>query len=197
MPTTTCSATPFTMTSPRPACAARTPSTIARSIPAKDDATRIEYVDTWVSYPGRYKGSDTFSPMGPWLTTRDQVPDPHALTVSCRHRDDLVTQDSTANLFYKVPEVLAFLSQFMTLLPGDCDLDGHRHQALRTRYARRAERRARQARRNRSRSPLRASARSATRWSWCDERFGAQVRASPRRHLLDDGVARTARLSPE
>jgi 2-keto-4-pentenoate hydratase/2-oxohepta-3-ene-1,7-dioic acid hydratase in catechol pathway len=87
--------------------------------PARDDATRIEYVDTWVSYPGRYKGSDTFSPLGPWLVTREEIPDPHALTVTCRHKDELVTEDSTANLFYKMPEVLAFLSQFMTLLPGD------------------------------------------------------------------------------
>lgn len=87
--------------------------------PAKDDPARIEYVDTWVSYPGRYKNSDTFSPMGPWLVTRDAIPDPHALTISCVHKDELVTEDSTANLFYKVPEVLAFLSQYMTLLPGD------------------------------------------------------------------------------
>lgn len=87
--------------------------------PAKDDPTRIEYVETWVSYPGRYKGSDTFSPLGPWLVTRDDILDPHALTVSCHHRGELVTEDSTANLFYKVPEVLAFLSQYMTLLPGD------------------------------------------------------------------------------
>lgn len=87
--------------------------------PAKDDATRIEYVDTWVSYPGRYKNSDTFSPMGPWLVTRDEIADPHALEVSCHHRGELVTADNTANLFYKVPEVIAFLSQFMTLAPGD------------------------------------------------------------------------------
>ena len=87
--------------------------------PARDDPSRIEYVDTWVSYPGRYKGSDTFSPLGPWLVTRDEIADPHALTVSCRHKDELVTEDSTANLFYKMPEVLAFLSQYMTLLPGD------------------------------------------------------------------------------
>jgi 2-keto-4-pentenoate hydratase/2-oxohepta-3-ene-1,7-dioic acid hydratase in catechol pathway len=87
--------------------------------PAKDDPTQVEYVETWVSYPGRYKGSDTFSPLGPWIVTRADIPDPHALTVSCSHRGELVTEDSTANLFYKVPQVLAFLSQYMTLLPGD------------------------------------------------------------------------------
>ncbi len=87
--------------------------------PAKDNPAQVEYVDTWVSYPGRYKGSDTFSPLGPWIVTGDEIADPHALTVSCRHKEELVTEDSTANLFYKVPEVLAFLSRFMTLLPGD------------------------------------------------------------------------------
>lgn len=87
--------------------------------PAKDDPTKIEYVETWVSYPGRYKGTDTFSPMGPWLVTRDEIPDPHALAIACLHKNDVVTEDNTGNLFYKVPEVLAFLSQYMTLLPGD------------------------------------------------------------------------------
>ena len=87
--------------------------------PKKGAASEIEYVDTWTSYPGRYKGSDTFSPMGPWLVTRDEIADPHALTVSCLHKGELVTEDSTGNLFYKVPEVLAFLSHYMTLEPGD------------------------------------------------------------------------------
>jgi len=87
--------------------------------PKKDNPGEIEYVDTWTSYSGRYKGSDTFSPMGPWLVTRDEIPDPHALTVSCLHKGELVTEDSTVNLFYKVPEVLAFLSRYMTLEPGD------------------------------------------------------------------------------
>ena len=87
--------------------------------PRADDPRRIEYVDTWVSYPGRYKGSDTFSPLGPFLVTREEIPDPHALTVSCHHQGQLVTEDSTANLTYKVAEVIAFLSEFMTLLPGD------------------------------------------------------------------------------
>jgi 2-keto-4-pentenoate hydratase/2-oxohepta-3-ene-1,7-dioic acid hydratase in catechol pathway len=87
--------------------------------PAPGDPRGIEYVDTWVSYPGRYKGSDTFSPLGPWLVTREEVPDPHALGVQCHHRGELVTEDSTANLSYHVPQVIAFLSEYMTLLPGD------------------------------------------------------------------------------
>jgi 2-keto-4-pentenoate hydratase/2-oxohepta-3-ene-1,7-dioic acid hydratase in catechol pathway len=87
--------------------------------PKGDDPAQIEYVDTWVSYPGRYKCADTFACMGPWLVTKEEVPDPHALRVRCLHKDRLVTEDTTANLTHKVPEVLAFLSEYLTLWPGD------------------------------------------------------------------------------
>ncbi len=87
--------------------------------PKAGDPKAIEYVDTWVSYPGRYKCCDTFACMGPWLVTKDEIADPHNLAVSCRHQDQLVTEDNTENLFYKIPEVLAFLSSHLTLLPGD------------------------------------------------------------------------------
>lgn len=87
--------------------------------PKGDDPAQIEYVDTWVSYPGRYKCADTFACMGPWLVTKDEIPDPHALTVRCLHQDRLITEDTTANLTHKVPEVLAFLSDYLTLWPGD------------------------------------------------------------------------------
>jgi len=87
--------------------------------PKGDDPSQIEYVDSWVSYPGRYKCADTFACMGPWLVTRDEIPDPHALGVRCLHKDRLVTEDTTANLTHKVPEVLAFLSEYLTLWPGD------------------------------------------------------------------------------
>jgi 2-keto-4-pentenoate hydratase/2-oxohepta-3-ene-1,7-dioic acid hydratase in catechol pathway len=91
-----------------------------RAIHARNGNDReIEYVDTWVSYPGRYKGCDTFSCMGPWLVTRDDIPDPHCLAIECRQDGELITADNTANLFYKVPQVIEFLSGYMTLLPGD------------------------------------------------------------------------------
>ena len=87
--------------------------------PQPGSADAIEYVDTWVSYPGRYKCSDTFACMGPVVVTKDEIPDPHALRVTCSHRGELATDDSTANLFYKTPEVVEFLSHYLTLLPGD------------------------------------------------------------------------------
>jgi 2-keto-4-pentenoate hydratase/2-oxohepta-3-ene-1,7-dioic acid hydratase in catechol pathway len=91
-----------------------------RAIHPKGGATReIEYVDTWVSYPGRYKCADTFACMGPWVVTKDEIPDPHALRVTCSHRDELITDDNTRNLFYKTPELLAFYSRYLTLVPGD------------------------------------------------------------------------------
>jgi 2-keto-4-pentenoate hydratase/2-oxohepta-3-ene-1,7-dioic acid hydratase in catechol pathway len=87
--------------------------------PKADDPKAIEYVDTWVSYPGRYKCCDTFACMGPWLVTKDEIADPHNLAVSCSHKDQLVTEDNTENLFYKIPEVLEFLTSHLTLLAGD------------------------------------------------------------------------------
>ena len=87
--------------------------------PRADDPKAVQLVDTWVSYPGRYKCSDTFACMGPWLVTQDEIPDPHDLNVRCVHQGTLITADSTANLFYKVPQVLAFLSHYLTLWAGD------------------------------------------------------------------------------
>lgn len=87
--------------------------------PGEADSAGIEYIDTWVSYPGRYKGADTFGPIGPWIVTRDEIPDPHALTVRCVHRGRVVTEDSTENLFYKTPAVIEFVSHYMTLEAGD------------------------------------------------------------------------------
>ncbi|HET9082358.1 MAG TPA: fumarylacetoacetate hydrolase family protein [Trebonia sp.] len=87
--------------------------------PRKDGTEGIEYVDTWVSYPGRYKGSDGFGPIGPWIATADEIPDPHALTVTCVHQGRVITEDSTENLTHKVADVISFMSGYQTLEPGD------------------------------------------------------------------------------
>jgi 2-keto-4-pentenoate hydratase/2-oxohepta-3-ene-1,7-dioic acid hydratase in catechol pathway len=87
--------------------------------PAKEGGDGIEYVDTWVSYSGRYKGTDGFGPIGPWIVTADEIPDPHDLTVTCVHQGRVITEDSTANLTHKVAEVISFISGYQTLEPGD------------------------------------------------------------------------------
>lgn len=79
----------------------------------------VRYVESWVSYPARYKGTDTFGPIGPWVTTADEIPDPHALRITCSHDDRLITDDSTGNLRFSVAEVISFASQYLTLETGD------------------------------------------------------------------------------
>ena len=87
--------------------------------PKKDGSAGIDYVDTWVTYPGRYKGSDGFGPIGPWIATADEIPDPHALTVTCAHQGRVITEDSTRNLTHKVADVVSYMSGYQTLEPGD------------------------------------------------------------------------------
>ena len=85
----------------------------------KDRPDEVERREQHLSYAARYKGADTFGPMGPWIATPDEVPDPHALDVTCSLGGVVLAEDSTRYLTYKVPEVLAFLSRHLTLEPGD------------------------------------------------------------------------------
>jgi 2-keto-4-pentenoate hydratase/2-oxohepta-3-ene-1,7-dioic acid hydratase in catechol pathway len=87
--------------------------------PRKDDPTQVERVEQHLSYAARYKGSDTFAPLGPWLVTRDEVPDAHALAVRCWHKDELIADDSTAFYKYPVPQAIAFITRFHSFWPGD------------------------------------------------------------------------------
>ena len=87
--------------------------------PRADDPTQVERVEQHLSYAARYKGADTFGPMGPWLVTRDAVPDPHVLEVRCWHKDELIAEDSTAYYKYSVPKAIEFITRFHSLWPGD------------------------------------------------------------------------------
>jgi 2-keto-4-pentenoate hydratase/2-oxohepta-3-ene-1,7-dioic acid hydratase in catechol pathway len=83
------------------------------------DPAQLERREQHLSYAARYKGTDGFAPLGPWLATRDEIPDPQALDVTCTVGGEIVAEDSTRYLTYSVAEVLAFLSRFQTLEPGD------------------------------------------------------------------------------
>lgn len=85
--------------------------------PAADGSVSVAEAHT--SYPGRYKASDTFAPMGPFLVTRDEVPDPADLTITCRLGERLVASDHTSNYVWSVANALSHVSHTMTLLPGD------------------------------------------------------------------------------
>jgi len=86
---------------------------------SKDDPNVLEKREQHLSYAARYKGSDTFGPMGPYIVTRDDVPDPHVLDVRAWHKDELIAEDSTAYYTYSVPKVISFISRFHTFWPGD------------------------------------------------------------------------------
>ncbi|HTC59167.1 MAG TPA: fumarylacetoacetate hydrolase family protein [Solirubrobacteraceae bacterium] len=72
----------------------------------------------------RAKGADGFCPYGPWITTADEVPDPHALWLRTWVNGDLRQDSSTSNLIFKIPELVAFISETCTLSPGDLILTG-------------------------------------------------------------------------
>jgi len=65
------------------------------------------------------KGCDTFGPTGPWLVTADEVPDPHALKMWLEVDGHRYQDGSSATMVYQVPFLIAYLSRFMSLQPGD------------------------------------------------------------------------------
>ena len=84
-----------------------------------DNPAETTRVEQHLSYAARYKGTDTFGVMGPWLVTADAVPNPDDLNVECRLGAETIAEDSTRYYNYKVAEILSFLSYFQTLKPGD------------------------------------------------------------------------------
>lgn len=67
----------------------------------------------------RGKSADTFCPLGPLLVTRDEVPDPHRLRVTQHVNGQSLQDDSTSQMIFKIPYLIAFLSSTITLEPGD------------------------------------------------------------------------------
>lgn len=84
-----------------------------RKLQSPDDA------DVYVTYHARSKCTDTFGPMGPWLVTADEIPEPNNLRVLAWLGDRIIAEDSTANLMFDVKRVLSHLSSYITLEPGD------------------------------------------------------------------------------
>jgi 2-keto-4-pentenoate hydratase/2-oxohepta-3-ene-1,7-dioic acid hydratase in catechol pathway len=65
------------------------------------------------------KTFDTFAPMGPYLVSADEVPDPHALDISLSIGGEVLQHSNTRELIFKVPDLVAYLSSVVTLEPGD------------------------------------------------------------------------------
>jgi len=75
----------------------------------------------------RAKGADTFCPYGPWITTADEVPDPQNLRLRTWVNGELRQDSSTADLIFGCEELVQFIAQTNTLLPGDLILTGTPH----------------------------------------------------------------------
>lgn len=78
-------------------------------------AFQIERGGTW----DKGKGCDTFGPLGPWLVTRDEVPNPQKLDMWLEINGTRVQNGSTRTMIFSVAKIISYVSQFMTLEPGD------------------------------------------------------------------------------
>jgi 2-keto-4-pentenoate hydratase/2-oxohepta-3-ene-1,7-dioic acid hydratase in catechol pathway len=65
------------------------------------------------------KSADGFGPLGPWLVTRDEVSDPQNLGLWLELNGEMAQNSSTANMIFSVSDLVSYVSQFMTLTPGD------------------------------------------------------------------------------
>ena len=107
---------------------------IGRAASYVDEASALEHVAGYVLHNdysersfqlergGQWvkgKSCDTFAPIGPFLATRDEIPDPQALDMWLTVNGETRQRGSTANMVFGVAALVSYVSQFMTLLPGD------------------------------------------------------------------------------
>jgi len=72
----------------------------------------------------RGKSLDTFCPLGPWIVTPEDLPDPNSLKIQCRLNRQLMQDSSTSLLVFNVPTLISFFSRHFTLMPGDIIMTG-------------------------------------------------------------------------
>ncbi len=65
------------------------------------------------------KSNDTFSPLGPYLVTKDEIKDPHNLRLWLKRNGEMLQDSNTSDLVFDIPTLVSHLSNYMTLLPGD------------------------------------------------------------------------------
>jgi 2-keto-4-pentenoate hydratase/2-oxohepta-3-ene-1,7-dioic acid hydratase in catechol pathway len=65
------------------------------------------------------KSMDGFCPLGPWLVTADDITDPQNLNVSCKVNDEVMQQANTHDMLFTVVDLIHYISQYITLEPGD------------------------------------------------------------------------------
>jgi 2-keto-4-pentenoate hydratase/2-oxohepta-3-ene-1,7-dioic acid hydratase in catechol pathway len=91
--------------------------TCGNDVSARD----LQFGDTqWT----RGKALDTFAPMGPWLVTADEIPDPQALGIRCMVSGETLQDSSTSEMIFSVAEIIAFTTEAITLERGDVIMTG-------------------------------------------------------------------------
>ena len=89
-----------------------------------NDLVVRDYVTNLFRPPIRGKGWDTFGPLGPFLVSRDEISDPDDLTLRAFVNGERRQEGNTRDMIYKVPELIEYISRFMTLEPDDVILTG-------------------------------------------------------------------------
>jgi 2-keto-4-pentenoate hydratase/2-oxohepta-3-ene-1,7-dioic acid hydratase in catechol pathway len=86
--------------------------TICNDVSARD----LQFGDgQWI----RGKSLDTFCPLGPYLVTRDEIPNPNNLAIRCIVNDQVLQDSTTAEMIFQVPFLIEYISRAFTLYPGD------------------------------------------------------------------------------
>jgi len=78
-------------------------------------AFQLEHGGQWV----KGKSADTFAPLGPVVVTKDEIPDPHNLNLWLKLNGQMLQNSNTSDLIFNIPTLVSYISQYMTLLPGD------------------------------------------------------------------------------
>ncbi len=91
--------------------------TVANDVSARDLQFRTSQWTTG-------KMLDTFGPLGPALVTRDEVPDPHTLSIKTILQGQILQDGNTADMIFRVPFIIKYISEILTLEPGDVILTG-------------------------------------------------------------------------
>ncbi|NJN97283.1 MAG: fumarylacetoacetate hydrolase family protein [Anaerolineales bacterium] len=86
--------------------------TICHDVSARD----LQFSDgQWV----RGKSLDTFCPLGPYLVTADEIPDPQALAIRCTVNETVLQNSNTSEMIFRIPHLIAYITRAFSLLPGD------------------------------------------------------------------------------
>jgi 2-keto-4-pentenoate hydratase/2-oxohepta-3-ene-1,7-dioic acid hydratase in catechol pathway len=91
--------------------------TIANDVSARDFQTATTQ---WLMG----KTFDTFAPMGPWIVTKDEIADPHALDISLEIGGETLQSSNTREMVFRIPELIEYVSTAVTLEPGDVFITG-------------------------------------------------------------------------